>query len=142
MYCNIVLLQYMYLFLKPPSWSPLYPIGQWWQNYDTRVTSDCDTPFFGKPCLEPLTLNIRHWIRALWCIVIIINSCAMLIDDSTLVYNNNKNINMPKIKKLLFRSDTRWEKNTKKNSFDTPTKKSCHHCYRLQIKTDDLSFTW
>ena len=35
------------------------------------------------------------------------NSYAMLIDDSTLVYNNNKNINMPKIKKLLFRSDTR-----------------------------------
>ena len=33
---------------------------------------------------------------------------------------------MPKIKKLLFRSDTRREK-YKKNFFDTPTKKYCHH---------------
>ena len=33
---------------------------------------------------------------------------------------------MPKIKELLFRSDTRREINITKNFFDTPTEKSCH----------------
>ena len=45
---------------------------------------------------------------------------------------------MPKIKELLIRSDTRREKNTKKNFFDTPTEKSCHHCPKLVLETQIL----
>ena len=41
----------------------------------------------------------------------------MLINDSTLVYNNNKNINMPKIKKNCYLEETRDEKKIQKKIF-------------------------